>query len=61
MNLPGEGAESGGGGWGFVGWRQQGSGDPEDAVGEPAGLGSIHPPIAFLRSAGAVLEAIWGW
>ena len=45
-------------GEGIFGLRRRGSGDLEEAVGEPAQVFPIHPPISFLRSAGAVLEAI---
>jgi hypothetical protein len=58
INLPGAGARIGRCGWEFSG-RRPGAGDPWEAARERAELRSIHLPIAFLRAAGAVLEAIW--
>ena len=56
---PGVGCEFGRWGRGFFGCRQRRSGDPGEAAVGQLGVRSIHTPIAFLRSAGAVLGPIW--
>ena len=52
-NLPGAGGRKGRWGRGFFGCRRRAQGIPGGRQEGTTGLGSIQPPIAFLRAAGA--------